>query len=397
MKTRRPRLPVILYLGTLALLSFCFVPPVRAATLDEAITNLADHISDYLDEKGQRSIMLKSFDGPGAATAGRAISASLKEALKEKDAQVVPLGANWTVRGEFSFEQNGSFAIVLIKANLFDNSGKEISGFREKVKVEEVRSIEDISRLLGLTVDLDEEQEAVANVEKGKSDTGTQLISKTTDLAEKLVSSVVQPVFSFRNDLKTEVSADPNSKFRIEILVKRGFQGQYEAVPIENAGGFPFAALQAKDVYKIRVHNDADHAIGVKLSIDGINSFCLCDNQSMKDRGTWYFPARSSGVISGWYVTPTLLREFIVTSKGEALGLPDASDIGTVTVQFFHSWTEGEQPPAVELLASKRGQLRTGVGLDITREANSLNCFFGDTLLSSVSIRYSNPDDLPPE
>ncbi|MCM2372907.1 hypothetical protein [Aporhodopirellula aestuarii] len=401
MISRRSRLPAIACTLVLSVMSFLVTTPSQAATLDDAIVSLAENISEYLEEKGQRQIMLGTFDGPGAATAGRAIRASLKEELSKKDTQVVPLGASWTVRGAFSFEQTGSAAIVLIKANLFDKSGKEISGFREKVKVEEVRSIEDISRLLGLTVDLDKEQDAVAQAASSttasKSDTAKQLISKQADVTDKLVSSVTEPVFAFRSGDRTVVSPDSNSKFRVEILVKSAGASDFAPLPIENTGGFPFAPLQANDVYRVRLYNDADHAVGVKLSVDGINSFCLSDDEGLRSRGTWFFPAKSVGVISGWYVTPTLLKEFVVTANNESLGLPPGSDIGTVTAQFFHAWTENEQPPAVELLAKNKGQLRTGIGRDITRQASSQRCFFGETLLSSVSIRYSNPDDLPVE
>ncbi|EMI51803.1 hypothetical protein [Rhodopirellula sallentina] len=401
MNIRPISLPGIARLAAFSVLSFLFLAPVHGATLDDAIVNLAENISEYLEEKGQRQIMLGTFDGPGTATAGRAIRASLKDELTKKDTQVVPLGASWTVRGAFSFEQTGSSAIVLIKANLFDKSGKEISGFREKVKVEEVRSIEDISRLLGLTVDLDEEQDAVAQVandtSSSKSETAKQLVSKQAEVTGKLVSSVSEPIFAFRNSGNTVVSPDANSKFRVEIMVANQSTNGFNPLSIENAGGFPFAPLQANDVYKIRLYNDADHAVGVKLSIDGINSFCLSEDPSLRTRGTWFFPAKSVGVISGWYVSPTLLKEFVVTANGESLGLPHGADIGTVTAQFFHAWTENEQPPAVELLAKNKGQLRTGIGKDITRKAGFQRCYFGETLLSSVSIRYSNPDDLPLE
>ena len=391
-----------LLVGVALLVTATFTAPksVHATTLDDAITSLASNVSEYLEEKGQREIMLGSFDGPGAATAGRAIRAALKEQLAAKATKVVPLGASWTVRGSFVFQKAQSDAIVLIKADLFDKTGKELSGFREKVKVQEVSSIEDISKLLGLTVDLNKEQDAVAEIAKSDTkssarDVANQLISKQTNVTDKLATSVSDPTFSFRSDTKTEISPSTSSKFRMEVLVRHEGSNQFEPIEIQDAGGFPFAPLQANDTYKIRVHNDADHAVGVKLSIDGINSFCLCSDQPTKSSGTWYIPAKSIGVISGWFVSPTLLKEFVVTAKGESLGLPDAADIGTVTAQFFHAWSEGEQPPAVELLAKSRGQLRTGIGRDISRQARSTRSFFGQTLLTSVSIRYSNPDDLP--
>lgn len=385
----------------LSLFSVAIAKPANAGTLEDAIESMAVNISSYLDEKGQRQILLGAFNGPGEATAGRAIRAQLKERLIEKDTTIVPLGANWTVRGQFSFEKTGSSAIVLIAANLFDKTGKEISGFREKVKVQEVSSIEDISRLLGLTVDLDKEQEDVASTSSSasestnKTEIAKQLVSKQTVVTKKLASSIATPVFAFRNQTKTEISPDQNSKFRLELLVQRNGTGNPQAIAIQDAGGFPFAPLEANDIYRLKLYNDADHAVGVKLCIDGINSFCLSADHRHRELGTWYFPPKSTGLISGWYVSPTLLKEFVVTADGKNLGLPDASDLGTITAQFFHAWGENEQPPAVELLATNRGQLRTGIGRDISRQGGFQQSFFGKTLLSSISVRYSIPDDLP--
>jgi len=380
----------------------------RANTLEKAVENMAENISDYLDQKGQRQIALQPFVGPSSSTAGRAIQSSLKKALEKRDATVQRLGTDWTVRGSYSMETVSGGAIVLIKAELVDSRGKEISGFREKVKVEKVVDVEDISRLLGSTVDLTEEQTALASAQKDNKDAGSSDSSATEkleaakkiserekDVAETLVSSLTKPEFAFRNSGKTAVAASDESLFRVEMLVRDAGTNSFRPMGVENVGGFPFAPLKANDVYKLKIYNDSDHAIGVKVSIDGINSFALADRPEIRELGTWFIPPSSAGVIPGWYINNTLAKEFLVTASGEDLGLPNALDIGTVTVQFFNAWREGEPKPEIELAAREKGQLRTGVGRDVSRQGGFQQCFFGKVLLSSVSLRYSNPDDLP--
>jgi len=377
----------------------------RANTLEQAVENMAGNIGDYLQEKGQQRIALQPFVGPSSSTAGRAIQSSLKKALEKRNTTVQRLGTNWTIRGSYSMETVSSGAIVLIKAELVDSRGKEISGFREKVKVEKVVDVEDISRLLGSTVDLTDEQSALASAQKESGESNSDSTSKLKaaekitqrekDVSETLVSSLTKPEFAFRNVGKTEIAASNDSLFRVEILVRRAGAGSFQPIAVEDVGGFPFAPLAANDVYKLKVYNDSDHAIGVKVSVDGINSFALADRPEIRDLGTWFIPAASSGVIPGWYVNRGLAKEFLVTASGENLGLPDALDIGTVTVQFFNAWREGEPQPEIELAARDRGQLRTGVGRDISRQGGFQRAFFGKVLLSSVSLRYSNPDDLP--
>ena len=378
-------------------LIFLPVRPAPAATLNESITRMAESLSAYLQEKGQQQIMLGNFDGPGTATAGRAIRNALKEELVKQGVLIVPLGANWTVRGNFSFEPTGSAAIVLVRAELFDSSGKEVSGFRQKVKVEEVSAIEDISRLLGLTVDLDREQQAVASTQtqtgKRTNEFDKQFISSQAKVTNKLIQSVNKPTFAFRNETKTQIAADDLSPFRVEVLVRTNTSEEMFPLEITSASGYPFAPLKADDTYRIRIYNDSDHAVGVKISIDGINTFVLSEEQAYRDMGVWLFAPKTAGTVSGWYVRPDLVKEFLVTAQGAALGLPDASDIGTMTIQFFHAWRDGEQPPAVEKLLASRGQLRTGVGRDISQVAGFQQSYFGKTLLTAISIRYSNPDD----
>ncbi|MEM6980196.1 MAG: hypothetical protein AAF539_11075 [Planctomycetota bacterium] len=385
--------------------------PASATTLDQAIENIAEKVSSYLKEKGQTEILLKDFNGPGEATAGRAVRVALKSDLIDRDIRIIPLGANWTVRGSYNFDVDDDGAIVMIKTELVDKSGKEISGFRQRVREESVNSIEDIVRLLGSTVDLKSELESVADPSKSKSETSSetkssgasqttklqQLVSKKTSVNDKVAQSIAVPTFAHRNTERTIISPETSSTCRIELLVRRPGQADYTPIEIDNLGGFPFAGLSEDETYKIRIYNDESHDIGVKLSVDGINSFQLAEDPSLRELGTWVIGAGKVGVIPGWYVSSTLAREFLVTAKNKVEGLPDSpSDLGTVTVQVFHAWNPDEPPPAVELIARSKGQLRTGVGRDITRRGGFQRSVFGKRMLSAISIRYSIPDDLPP-
>ncbi len=403
---------LVLVLG-IQLLFPCLM--ASAQSLDIALERMSKNISSYLVEKGQEQIMIGDFDGPDGVTAGRSIQAELKKRLKELDVEVVPLGAGWKLRGEISFETRGTFSIILLKAELIDKNGKEVSGFRERVKDEKISSLEDISRLFGLTVDLRKEQDGVAEVlnktdagttgattptteattDSSKESKGDVFVSRQSNLTDKIEASVAKTTFTFAENSQSIVAASTDSPFRIEVLSRPAGAAQFSSVPIVDQGGFPFAPLAANDTYKIRVYNNADHAIGVKLSIDGINSLGLSEVPQFRQDGTWYVEAKSFGTIHGWYVNPSLMKEFLVTSNGDNLQLPDASDLGTITAQFFHAWGENEPIPAIEQIAVRRAQISTTLGPAVNVNTKTVRSNFGKSLLGSISIRYSNPDDLP--
>ena len=380
-----------------AMIFASFLPSAvaRANSLDEALTNMAGQIVSYLKSQDKTTVSIGDFDGPDGSTAGRAIQQQLQEKLVSQQIEVKKLGARYKIRGSFFLQTDTDSSVATIKSTLVDENGREMTGFRERVQLAEVRSLEDLSRLFGLTVDLVTEksggEKAATNVR------ADQLIAKVDKaVSTKVEQSIKSPSFAF-DKTSSRVKATNKSSFVVQLL--RRPLGTLKAVPLDiiDESGFAFAPLQDGDAYEVTVINNADHDVAAKISIDGVNSFHFSENLAFRENGSWVVGARSQGLIRGWYINNASLREFLVTSDSKDSGLPDPLDLGTITVQFFHCWKPDSPTPQIEVLAGlTRDQLRTTQGNLIGQLGQTTERIFGKQLLASVSIRYSNPIDLPP-
>jgi hypothetical protein len=381
------------------------------ATFQKAMENLGKNIADYLKEKKEMTVGIGAFDGPGDSTAGRSIRESLSNELKKHDVTVATFGAKWKLVGDFKFESKQTFAIVLVNVYLKDENNSEVTGFRQRIQSEKITAIEDITRLLGINVDLVDETKAQATSgtadedkepNKDLSDSEQRLVAakrateKDSSVISKVETSKQKPSFALAGDQNTQLAAKDNSPFRMEMLVSRGGNAPFAPVAIKNSNGIPFVDdVQAGDVYKVKVYNGADHDIAVKLSVDGINCFALCNNPVFKEQGTWLVRAGQAGSIDGWFIDPAKIAPFVLTTEESVAGLPPADVKGTVTVQVFHAWGADQPTPLVERAVAGKGGLRTGAGPEISKQSKISRSFFGKTMLASLSLRYAIPDDLP--
>lgn len=382
----------------------------QTGTFANAISNMAAKVKLYLDEKNEPAIKIGEFAGPGASTAGRSIQVALTSALEQRGIAIKSISAKWTLRGKFEFQPGDRTSTVLINAVLVDVNGAEVSGFRDRIVSAEITSIEDITRVLGVTIDVQKETEdrvvAKAQVEKKKDSlTGPEkrqadkvIDQKDETLVAKVKDSIANPSFELSNGQPSQIKASGDSQFSMEMLVRRKGKASFSPLAVQTEDGIPFIdGLQAGDVYQIRVLNGAQHDVGVKLSIDGINVFALSQQPEYRELGVWLVRAGQSGTIKGWYLNPDRQREFLITSEDKVLELPPSGTIGTITAQFFHAWGETDTVPAIEQLASPKGvSLRTKPGVEIGQQTTFKKSFFGQQMLASLSLRYTFPQDLPP-
>ncbi len=395
------------FVFVMSILSCLVVGPVQANDLSEAVKRMAKNIQSFLAADGQNILEMRDFSGPG--TGGRAIRAALERELKEQGLEVVALGANSQLRGDFQLKEDNP-GILVIRAIMVDRAGREISTFREKVKDEEVTDVEDITRVLGSTVDLRQEGQAedggqnnLSESNGTDSDGGSEnadgaaektLTSVSKDQASKIEQSQEKPAFVASGELGSVIAASENSPFKIELLVRRNGASDFVPLKMEDQGGFSFASLEDGDVYRIGVYNDADHDVGVKISIDGINTFVLSEVPEFRELGAWVLRSRRKMVVTGWYVDPGRALEFLVSSSGDQGRLPPPSDIGTITAQFFHAWGAGDPTPAVERVKFRSQQ--TVAGRKVPQKSGIGRAHIGKQLLGSVSLRYKRPPvDLP--
>jgi len=186
-------------------------------------------------------------------------------------------------------------------------------------------------------------------------------------------------------------SADRESPFALEILVN----GQPRPITIEN--GLPFVKIQSHETYQIRVHNDAEHDVALRIAIDGLSVFAFSSllHTDGPRRGQplyteYIIPRRSFRTIKGWHKTNESVDSFMVTeySKSAAAELKSTENLGTITACFHAAWSEDGPPPHDEPASRKGTPNATGFGPRVDQKVEIVRRRIG-VLRATVSIRYS--------
>ncbi len=378
-------LPAIVFL----LAAAAMPASASAKDLDDALDNIVDQVQTYLSTHGDRTVSVGTFSGPPSSSAGIRIKAALTERLKKADVQIGKL-ARLQIRGSFSSAADPT-PTVQIKAEMVDQTGATLGQFRERVSVD---NVEDVVNLLGATTDL-APNTSTANATTDETASREERIEGRD---KQLAADIAEPSFALVGT--TAVAATSASPYRVEILLRDG--DSLTPVPVEGFSGFALVSLTKGQEYVVRLHNASDIDVGVKLTIDGVNTFEFSENAGFRNLGIWMVPAGQVGTVDGWHVTNDRSLAFLITDVPDSAIATlerETTAIGTISASFFPAWT-GDDIPEEELIGKAKGDIGTGLGAKIRSSYESVARHFGKTLLAAVSIRYEKPDppvDLPTE
>ncbi len=330
--------------------------------------------------------------------------ALIKHKVKVAKSDVEP--ATHVLKGECRGKTTDGVKLELI-VSLVTNDAVEVNGFRVAVDAVEVSDREEITSILGLNVDA---------TPKKPNATGIKGVEEVREAqASKFKESVKNPTVAITSSegqkaIQTIVSPTSSSKFKLEILVKT--DTGFVPAPVKNVGGMAVVEFHEKDAYQVKIYNDFDFDVAVKLTLDGINSLSLSKVEAYRRAGCWIIPGKSKTsqvtqskplTITGWHITDEEVKDFLVTtypdSVAQSLG-GQAEGIGVIQAQFFPAWSGNEQPYE-ELMAGSRGAsdgLATGAGEIKQSRSEKLVRHIGKTLLGAITVRYSRPEipmDLP--
>jgi hypothetical protein len=404
--------------------AFAQTPP---ETLDAAMTKLAANVKNYLDEKKESTVVVGKFQGPPGLpnSSGLAIQRALVARLAAIGCKTDGVGRG--IRGSYKVSANGKDpAVVLIMASMITRMGDEdltfVAKFQDQADanavIQKVTSEEDVNKVLGTTADL-----STGNIPATNKPADRQ--AALQERTERIAESIQNPTVSIQPSkaqavapsptspnappvtvaggaaVNSVVSATAASPYRMEILVRNPMTKQFEPRKVEDKGGLAFASLLLADEYAIRLINDADHDVGVKLLVDSLSMFEFTKIEPYRKLQMVWIGAKSSGVITGWHITNDQSAAFQITDLPKSAAFQKGvqeGDIGQVTAMFFPSWV-GNTPPAVEVRGVGRAAnnlIGTGVGQAIQQKYGEQVANFGVTLLATVTVRYQVPDDLPP-
>ncbi len=381
-------------------------PAPAANTIDIVMETLSTEIARYLNNNGQQTIAVDSFDSPSNAGTNLQIERRLKEHLGKSDRidlideTAIVRPDCWSIRGSYAIRDRGESTIAEVTARIFNEDNVEQHAF-----VPFPFNIDDVTDLTVISA-------ASYDVEEASKSDG---IAKSTNVAKTLTSAIASPNVAVSGDGRITPTA--TSPYGIELLICDGKnfppkRKDYESAPQriekkefklkDGVKGFAIADLQPGEFYAVKLSNDSDHDAAVRLCVDGLSSFEFSEVASYKKTDHWIVPKHSTGTVFGWHRTNDHSDSF------EIAHLPDtavgksgrsASRIGIIQAVFFRAWAQGETPPEGEITRGglPGDALGTKQGDEIQTSYAETRRFTGRNPVAAVCVRYAKPlDDLPP-
>jgi hypothetical protein len=359
-------------LSLLALLGLLALPRAARAgdNLRAELAVFARDIKEILDKNQATSVSVGQFTGPAAlaTSAGPGIAQRLIAELQLLKIEVRP-EASFGVAGKYTDaidKESDSLGIALY-VWVEDRRGEEVY---RKGRI--VHGDADLVALLGRTLDL-----PPGGDRKERDAAITESIDKPkVTIADKRVKS------------------NTDSPFAMEVLVG----GEVRAP--EDRNGLAFVPIQRDEVYAIRLTNNADFEVAVRLSIDGLSMFAF--SEVKKDNGEpRYFclivPPHKSVIVPGWHISNKQSDSFQVVefSRSAAASklIKNSASIGTITAVFAACWEKDKDPPEGEprvYAKNTRSADATGRGPQVDKGYTEVERAFGADR-TSITIRYTKP------
>lgn len=340
-------------------------PAAPSKNVNLEMDKLAERIASFVKEEGRDAVMLGAFTDRSSvpSNAGPGIAQQLGESLKRQGIQIRD-NAALEVGGEYftKVDPDEDRQAVYVRVIVRDDKKREVLHTGRRIKGAEIFGARAIASMLALTVD--------------------DLPPDEKDQDAKIRLAVAGPS-DFINE--SRVAAGPESPYALEILIKQ--DGKYVPLRAVRKDGRAFVPLKKDDHYAVRFINDSPHDAAVVLSIDGLSLFAFQEEKATYSH--FLIPAKSAGVIRGWYRTRDKADAFTVTDYADAAAakaLKYASSVGTITATFAVAWRESEQPPEGE--NSRAADIATGRGPNVKTDYRIEPRHFGRTR-TSISVRYA--------
>jgi hypothetical protein len=346
--------------------------PLRGSdALRQGLSELAKDVKRLMERRGEGALAVGQFTGPASfpATAGPGIAQLLTEELQKLGVAVRPR-AQLGVKGEYLAKQipavdgqNIKQLAVLVKARLEDQLGNTVT----EIQLERtIPSDEAVLQVMGTSVQLNTADPA-------------------TERIKKILASYVRPQTGISG---SRISAAPGSRFAIELLVNGQPRGPRED------NGLAFVQIDRGERYAVRLINDSDREMAVRLTIDGLSMYAFSelrhtDGPKLGEPLYNYVILRpqSSALIEGWHRTNDRSDSFLVTeyAKSAAANLNQRAGIGTITATFSESHAGNTSP----ITAGRGlGGNATGFGPSVESKFVAVDRVVGP-VLAAVSVRYT--------
>ncbi len=361
------------YLLTAAAVVLLASGPANASeSLRKAIRErIAEPIRKLLAEEKQDAIAVGEFSGPAFfdTNAGPGIQQLLAEELKALKVDVRK-NANLSVKGRYANVPDPTspgLTMVKLTAEVLDRADERKLEFQA-----ELRNSSDIARMLAVTAKLPQPDE-------GRKERNQEL-NRRLEKPDVEVSG-------------SKVSAAPDSKYAVEILVKSSPDEEARPRLAHKLNGQAFVDIKRGEIYEIRLYNDSTSEAAITVSIDGLDVFAFSEvRNGDRPKYTHYFlQPHTSAELIGWHLRdnpPDNYASFQVTEYGkgtsarQVVGRAQGKQ-GIITVTFAPCYKGQPRSMADE----------TGLGPPRSVKVEPVTKRSFGPPLEIVNIRYTRPAD----
>ncbi len=365
---------------------------LRATRLEEAVSELADKVADYVkNTAGVNVVSVGSFterQGGMDVSFGPAIKVMMVEKLAAK-----PNGVTTELRQKTSFKGEYTYFADIGKIEL--SVAVVQDGLTRKTFTADVFNVSNIAAIMGAT--------GVLSLDLNQR--GKDLQASITKPEPKIVPSPLEGAAG----IPARAAAAKNALYAMEIWrLKRDKVGQtnpadsdYEPLPIEvDTSQFLRVELEQKDLYAVRLINNTKNLAAATLTIDGLNMFTFSDVSDYRGLGKVLVPPGPQGVlIKGWHRTDERSDSFEVCDVGEsaAVGVKNGpagqvvvdDKVGVITALFAVALDvdSNSAAPADEPRIISVG---TKLGPALNQAYRPMRVKIGENR-EVISIRYNHP------
>ncbi|QDT14996.1 hypothetical protein [Alienimonas californiensis] len=343
------------------------------ATVAAQCAALAKRVTEVADGK---PVQIGQFAPVGlSANFGPGLEESLKTALEAANARVVTKDA--------AFEVHGTYAFAKTRGSEFDGR-KVVKVDAEVVDLEFAETItriplridanEEVAEVIGVTGTIAEpapKPDPAAPAPGAEAEKNKQ----RADL-EQLEAS---PTASVRNG--SQVQPDSESLLAVEVMAGPSLsQLRPRAATVQD--GKVFVDLELGEVFQLRVYNGSEEEIGVKASLDGLNSFHFADKVHRGPDGKLtvgphyiYEPGQTLD-IPGWFLRmegQNNYQAFSMVEYGAGAASSQGRDasgrIGVIHVQFSDVAPPGKAGDLVKGGGTKSLEIDRGEGFTVDQKS----------------------------
>lgn len=355
-------------------------PDPKADKVEQALATLAGDMAKVLEREGQKEVRVGPFTGIGKipSSFGPEIQRLLiaefgkRKIAIHKDALIVVSGNYLPATKDPQVPESKEMFLRINAAMGNAQTGLPLGDV--SIKSQAIFGNDELARALAPSVKL-------------SPDVGRNARN------DELKKSIEKPTTHVPKG-EAKVRSEKDSKFAVEVLVVTDAQA---ADPVAGktatlAEGLAFVEIAKGECYRIKVHNNADHDVAVRVSIDGIDQFAFSDKEFRDEDGRQKFNyvivgKGQSTVIKGWFRSLKSADAFKVMeypkSAAAELSIPQ-SEVGQICVQFHAAWEKDEDKPKDETgkdAATGRGE-KMDVDLKVWKGTVGV-------MRDQVSVRYT--------